>query len=73
MVTARNPEQGALDTLLRVFRSTLATYRADPDSARRLIGVGDSKAQADLDVCELAAWTMVGNLLLNLDETITKE
>jgi hypothetical protein len=37
-----------------------------------LISVGESPRPADLDVSELAAWTAIGNILLNLDETITK-
>ena len=37
-----------------------------------LLKVGESKRDATLDVSELAAWTIVANLILNLDETITK-
>jgi len=34
--------------------------------------VGESPRPSDLDPGELAAWTAIGNILLNLDETITK-
>jgi hypothetical protein len=34
--------------------------------------VGESKPDDKLNPSELAAWTMVGNLLLNLDEVINK-
>ncbi len=44
----------------------------DPDSARRLLQVGESKARGDVVPEEFAAWTMVGNLILNLDEVINK-
>jgi len=55
-----------------VYRRYLATYRADEEAARKLLAVGESEPPATMDSAELAAWTMVGNLLLNLDETITK-
>ena len=38
----------------------------------KLVGVGESQRPAEMDVSELAAWTAVGNVLLNLDEVITK-
>ena len=40
--------------------------------AKALISVGESKADAALDAAELAAWTLVCNELLNLDEALNK-
>jgi hypothetical protein len=37
-----------------------------------LLKVGESETPKDLDESTLAAWTAVANVLLNLDETITK-
>ena len=42
-------------------------------AAEKLLAVGDTKRNEALDVSELAAYTMVANLILNLDETVTKE
>ena len=39
---------------------------------RKLIAIGESKPDAMIDPCELAAWTMVANLVLNLDEVLSK-
>lgn len=50
----------------------LASFAEVPDEARRLIAVGESKADAKLDPVELAAWTMLANELMNLDEVLTK-
>jgi len=47
-------------------------YRENPDQAKKLIVVGQSEADKSLDVAELAAWTMVCNQLLNLDEVLNK-
>jgi hypothetical protein len=57
--------QGSLDVLL-------AYYRMHPADARRLIAVGESKADPNLDPAVLAAWTMAVNELLNLDEVLNK-
>jgi hypothetical protein len=47
-------------------------YRTRVDDAKKLIGFGESKADATLDPAELAAWTMVANELMNLDEALNK-
>jgi mono/diheme cytochrome c family protein len=51
----------------------LATYRADLPAAQKLLANGRSAAPTDLDPAQLAAWTVTANILLNLDETITRE
>jgi hypothetical protein len=47
-------------------------YDADPQDARKLIAVGEKKADPAIPPPELAAWTMVASEMLNLDETLTK-
>jgi len=47
-------------------------YQSHPDDAAKLIGVGESKPDAALDVPTLAAWTMLANSLMNLDEALNK-
>jgi hypothetical protein len=50
----------------------LAEYKAKPEEAKKLIAVGDSKADVKLEPSELAAWTMLANELMNLDEVLNK-
>jgi hypothetical protein len=50
----------------------LAFYKDHPDDAKKLIAVGESKAEATLDAGTLAAWTMLANELMNLDEVLNK-
>jgi hypothetical protein len=61
---------------LPVVRSGLdelrAYYRSHPADARKLIAVGESKADGALDPAALAAWTMLANELMNLDEVLNK-
>ncbi len=47
-------------------------FTASAEAAKKLITYGDSKASVAVEPVELAAWTMVANLLLNLDEAVTK-
>jgi len=48
-------------------------YETDPGAAAKLLAHGDSKVAVDLKKPELAAWTMLASMILNLDETVTKE
>jgi hypothetical protein len=50
----------------------LAQYQAEPKAAEQLLAVGDSKPDAKLDPPTLAAYTMVANELMNLDEVLNK-
>lgn len=70
--TARAPGSDEIKVLLDVYERQLAEYRRDREAAEKLLGVGDFKARPDLDRSELAAWTTVASMLLNLDETVTK-
>lgn len=69
---ARRPSGDEKSVLLQVLNNQLALYRADPQTAEKLVQVGESPRNANLDVAELAAWTMIANVILNLDETLTK-
>ena len=41
-------------------------------AAEKLLGTGTFKSSTSLDRAELAAWTAVASMILNLDETVTK-
>ena len=62
---------------LAVLQQTLAHYRqrfaTAPGDAAKLIATGESPVDSSLDQTELAAFTAVCSLLINLDETITRE
>jgi hypothetical protein len=49
-----------------------AAYKSKPDEAKQLITVGESKPDEKLAAEELAAWTMLVNELMNLDEVLNK-
>jgi len=49
-----------------------AYYAAHADDAAQLLAVGESKPDPSLAPATLAAWTMLTNELMNLDEVLTK-
>ena len=50
----------------------LTHYKGHVEDAKKVITVGESKSDASLDVSTLAAWTMLVNELMNLDEVLNK-
>ena len=73
LATAREPNAKEMQVLRDLERSEATRYLRDKDAARKLVSVGEDKADARLDPSELAAWTTVASTILNLDETITRE
>ena len=56
----------------RTLDQALAAYQREPAAAQKLLAVGESPADAQLPVPELAAWTLVASQVMNLDEALTK-
>ncbi len=63
------PMAAALEASLQKLQSH---YQKDPKAAHDLLQVGEKKRNASIPEPELAAWTMVANEMLNLDQTINK-
>jgi hypothetical protein len=59
--------------LLAAIDRSRSEFRADPEAAGTLLGVGESKRNEQLDAIEHAAWTSLTLAVMNLDETLTKE
>jgi hypothetical protein len=72
LVTGRHPKDTELAVLVRVFDAQREAFAKDNEAALKLLRVGESRRDERLSVPELAAWTMVASVLLNLDETVTK-
>jgi hypothetical protein len=70
--TARRAEPGELALLLEALRGFRERYDGAPEDAAMLLEVGEAAHATDANLCELAAWTMTANALLNLDATITR-
>lgn len=68
----RRPESGELTILKKTYEQQLANFRQDSKAANAFLKVGDSPLPEKTDPAELAAMTTVANVLLNLNEAITK-
>jgi hypothetical protein len=73
LATARKPTSKERQVLRDLAERESAVYRKDRGAARNLLHIGESKFDTKLDAGELAAWTTVASVILNLDETITKQ
>ena len=70
--TARPPTADEHRLLAAQLAQHRTRYAAAPAAAREVAAAGESKPRADLPPVEVAAWTLVANLLLNLDETVSR-
>lgn len=73
MATCRQPTEQELAALLALLDATRARFEAYPDQAAELLAVGESEVDDSIAPSELAAWASVMSVILNLDETLTKE
>lgn len=73
LVLAIEPSPETLGVLTGGYHRYHTRFSDQPSAAQSLISVGASEPKAELDATDLAAMTMVASILLNLDETVTKE
>lgn len=75
-IAARLLARPLADAELAIVSDSLGTfvehYQSHPDDAAALIAVGESETPSDIDPSELAAWTMLCNQMMNLDEVLNK-
>jgi hypothetical protein len=71
-VLSRGPDSEEMSLVTAALQKQRELYRSDPAAASQAIQVGESKAKGVAAPEETAAWTMIANLVLNLDETICR-
>ena len=71
-VLARRPEPAEQKLLAAALAGHRARYETDTAAANHLISHGDSRVPSHIPAAELAAWTLLANTLLNLDEAVTR-
>jgi hypothetical protein len=72
IVLSRAPDAAELAILLALHERHRAHYEQDADAAHAVLDNGLAPAPAEVEPAELAAWTSVARVLLNLDEAITR-
>jgi len=73
LATNREPTTREFDILMSGLEGYLETYETDNENAELFIQHGESESIAKIDSDNLAAYTALASVILNLDETITKE
>ncbi|MBX2850681.1 MAG: PSD1 and planctomycete cytochrome C domain-containing protein [Phycisphaeraceae bacterium] len=68
----REPNAVELEALRKVYTQSLADYRENPEAAKDTAVGPSPELPESMDAAEAAAMTLVGNVLLNLDELINK-
>jgi hypothetical protein len=69
---SRAPDEFEREQLLALIQSQREHYDAHPEAADELLGVGLTPVPPGLDRVELAAWTSVARVVLNLHEAMTR-
>ncbi len=69
---SRPPQPKELEIMTAVYEKHRGEFTADSDAAEALVATGDAPAIDGVEINELAAWTSVARVILNLHETITR-
>jgi hypothetical protein len=70
---ARKPSDTTRVLINQLFIRRLADFKKDKKKSEALLAIGGKKRDSALDLSEHAAWTVIAQLLLNLDEALNKE
>lgn len=73
LATSRAPTEQERSILVQAYEGLRQRFVADPEGTQKYLSQGDSPRPPQLDATELAAYTAVASLIMNLDETITNE
>ena len=71
--TCREPRADELKVLAAGLAKRTARFQQSPDEAAKILAVGETKTDTKFNPVELAAYTGTANVLLNLDEVVTRE
>jgi len=73
MATGRAPTHHEQSLLVDLYQARRQHYASRPQDVDSLLAIGESPVPDSLDRTDLAAWLTVTSVILNLDQTITKE
>ncbi len=73
LAVLREPSDAEVTRLVDMFETSRQRYEDDPEGTEKLLAFGQAPRDAELDPVGVAAWTLVANAVLNLDELLNKE
>ena len=69
---ARPPREAETQRIVQLYEQALADFQQSPEEARKMATDPLGSPAANVDLADLAAWTVVSNVMLNLDEMFLK-
>ena len=70
--TSRQPDAREQSLIAAIVTAARAEFEKDPAAATALVKTGISPVPDNLDATDLATWTSAARVLLNLNETVTR-
>jgi hypothetical protein len=71
-VLSRKPDADELRIVATALAKQRELFVADPAGAKKVVQAGESKPKGVAPDSEVATWAMIANLVLNLDESVTR-
>jgi hypothetical protein len=71
LALARPPREAEVKTLLTLYEQESTRYKSEAEAAKKLSSDPLGPLPGGMDPAEMAAWTVVSNVLLNLDSVLT--
>jgi hypothetical protein len=72
LATSRPASEREIDVLTGLLERQHQRFAENPEGARQFLAVGEWQADGSIDPLEHAAWTVIAQMILNLDETLTR-
>jgi hypothetical protein len=72
LATSRPAKAREIEILTKLFEENLARFRGNPEAAKQFLAIGESPRDESIDPIEHAAWMVVAQTILNLDESLTR-
>lgn len=72
LAAGRSATDEEIVELVESYQQELQHFQDNPEAAKQLTAIGAVPPPEELNREELAAWTLTANLILNLDEVVTK-
>lgn len=69
---SREPNATEVARLVKLYQATLERYSKNAEEAKKMATDPLGMPPAEMSIPELAAWTVVGNVMFNLDEALMK-
>ena len=72
IVLSRDATEEELSVIKNVLKNQITSFGSDKEKAKKFLSVGEFKRDESLDLVEHASWSVIAQILLNMDETLTR-